>query len=278
MRREQVNVGGVTVSYLTEGAGWPLLLLHGAWENAVDWHWVLPELAQRYLVLAPDLPGTNEDDLVSDKSPDYYAGFIGQFLDALGLHQAILVGNSLGGLAAIRFAATTSDRVAAVVLVDSVGLGPEISPIARMPALPGVGESMMLWAMTPWGAMQRTWSRACLYFAHPSLAPSEWLAEQNRLARRPRFLSHWLDVYRSIIGPQGQRVVVLDQLDGLEMPSLVVWGEQDRALPVSQGQEAAKRLPQGQLALISDCGHLPQLERPDEFVHTVSSFLAKAVV
>ena len=70
-------------------------------------------------MLASDLPGTNEDDLVSDKSPDYYAGFIGQFLDALGLHQAILVGNSLGGLAAIRFAATTSDRVAAVVLVDS---------------------------------------------------------------------------------------------------------------------------------------------------------------
>lgn len=277
MRRETTNVGGLRVSYLTEGAGWPLLLLHGAWGSAVEWKSVLPEFAHRYLVLAPDLPGSGESDTPPDTSPDYYVRFIGQFLDALGLNQTILVGNSLSGLAAIRFAATTSHRVAAVVLVDSAGLGPEVAASSRLVAMPGVGDSMTFWAMMPWGAVQRAWMRATYLFADPARVPPEWFAEQNRLAQRPRFLSHWLAVNRSVIGLQGQRMVLLDQLGSLNMPSLVVWGEQDRLFPVAQGRAAALRLPRGQLAVIPDCGHLPQVERPDQFLEAVGTFLGKAV-
>lgn len=277
MRRETVNVGELRVSYLTEGAGWPLLLLHGVWGSAIEWQWVLPEFARRYLVLAPDLPGSGASETPPESSPDYYARFIGQFLDALGLNQTILVGNSLGGLAAIQFAATTAHRVAATVLVDSAGLGSEIAPTNRLIALPGVGDSMMFWAMMPWGAAQRAWLRATYLFAHPSRVPPEWLAEQNRLALQPRFLSHWMAVYRSVVGLQGQRVVVLDQLGSLNMPSLVVWGERDRLFPVAQARSAAARLPRGQLAVIPDCGHLPHVEQPDLFRETVGAFLGKAV-
>ena len=106
--------------------------------------------------------------------------------------------------------------------------------------------------------MQRTWSRACLYFAHPSLAPSEWLAEQNRLARRPRFLSHWLDVYRSIIGPQGQRVVVLDRWTVWRCQ--VSWsGRTGSEASRLSGPRGRQGLPQGQLARSPTAAIFPNL-------------------
>ena len=86
------------------------------------------------------------------------------------------------------------------------------------------------------------------------------VSEQYRLARTPGFLAAQLAALRAELDPLGQREVLLDELPGLTMPTLLVWGERDRVLPVSQARPALARLQKGSLEIIPDCGHLPQVE------------------
>ncbi|WP_196511589.1 alpha/beta hydrolase [Nostoc sp. NZL] len=140
--------------------------------------------------------------------------------------------------------------------------------------LPLYGELAIAWSKTPLGAKQRAWSRAALLFANPLQVPNAWLAEQERLGLVPGFLEANLSILRSQISVLGQKQIILDYLPKLEMPTLVVWGINDLVLPNYQAQDAVSRLKQGHLALIPNCGHLPQVERPELFTDALNQFLA----
>lgn len=103
--------------------------------------------------------------------------------------------------------------------------------------------------------------------------PAEWLEEQCRLARLPGSLEAGLKTLRSRIGLRGQREVLLERLPGLTVPTLVLWGNRDRVVPVLQARDAVARLRDGSLEIIPDCGHLPQVERPEQFVAALGRFL-----
>ena len=210
---------------------------------------------------------------VADYLPAFFARFAAAYLDALGIEGATVAGNSLGGHVALRLALSEPERVSALCLIDGVGLGREASYALRLPTIPGYGDPAIAWSKTPLGAAQRAWLKAQLLFAGPERAPAEWMKEQQRLAQLPGFLEAALAALRAQLDLGGQREVLLDQLPRLEIPTLVVWGESDRILPVSQAREAVALLKQGSLELIPDCGHLPQVERPDHFVEVVSRFL-----
>jgi len=106
-----VEAGGLSVRYLVAGEGPPLLLLHGAGENALDWRWVMPDLAAAHSVYAPDLPGSPGSAIpATGYSPGFFERFVAAFLDALGLERATMIGNSLGGLAALRLALSEPAR------------------------------------------------------------------------------------------------------------------------------------------------------------------------
>jgi 2-hydroxy-6-oxonona-2,4-dienedioate hydrolase len=269
---ERTNVGGRSTRYLTAGEGPPLVLLHALGDNALDWSWVLPALSRGYRVYAPDLPGIGGGS-AADYSPASFASFVGAFLDALGIERAAVVGNSLGGLIALRLALSDPARVSALGLIDSAGLGRSVSPALRAPTLPGYGELAIAWARTPPGAAGRAWLRANLLFAHPRRVPAEWMAEQQRLAQRPGFLEASLAALRAQIGPTGQREVLLEDLPSMSVPALVVWGARDRIFPGHQARKAAGRLERGSLVFIPGCGHLPQVERPDLFADVLGRFL-----
>ena len=123
------------------------------------------------------------------------------------------------------------------------------------------------------GAYQRAWGRAALFFARPARVPREWLAEQCRMARSPGHLEAHLSVLRALVGPWGQREVLVDRLPSLEMPTLVVWGARDRVLPESQAKQAVPLIRKGSLSLIPNCGHLPHVECPEPFVASLQRFL-----
>ena len=113
-----------------------------------------------------------------------------------------------------------------------------------------------------------------MLFAHPpGSVPREWLAEQCRLARSPGYLEAHLTVLRALVDPGGQREVLVNRLPLLEIPTLVVWGARDRVFPKSQARDAVAHLPQGSLAVIPDCGHMPHVECPDQFLAALSEFL-----
>jgi pimeloyl-ACP methyl ester carboxylesterase len=86
-----------------------------------------------------------------------------------------------------------------------------------------------------------------------------------------------LTVLRALVDPGGQREVLVDRLPGLEIPTLVVWGARDRVFPESHAREAVAQLPEGSLALIPECGHMPHVECPDRFLAALDGFLLKRV-
>src|ERR671933_2508314 len=106
VQEQEIEAEGLPARYLTAGEGPPLLLLHGVGDNALDWRWVMPALARRYRVYAPDLPGSGGSAKPdADYSPAFFTRFVAAFLDALGVDRAAaVVGNSLGGLVGLRLA------------------------------------------------------------------------------------------------------------------------------------------------------------------------------
>ena len=222
---QTVEVDGLPIRYLTAGEGPPLMLLHGAGDNALDWQWVLPDLGATHRVYAPDLPGSpNSARPAADYSPAFFTRFVAEFLDTLGIERAAFIGNSLGGLIALRLALSEPKRVKALILVDSAGLGRAVNPAFTSVNVPGLGEAAMPLWRTPIGAYQRAWGRATLLFARPGNVPREWLAEQRRLAVSPGYLEAHLTALRAQVDPGGQREVLIDWLYLMKMPTLVVWG------------------------------------------------------
>ena len=276
VEEQKIEVDGLPTRYLTAGTGPPLVLLHGAGDNALDWRWVMPALAATHRVYAPDLPGSPDSARpAADYSPGFFERFVAGFLDALDIERAAMVGNSLGGLVALRLALSAPARVTALVLVDSAGLGRAVNPVFTSVNVPGLSEAAMPLWRTPIGAYQRAWGRAALLFARPGSVPREWLAEQRRLALSPGYLEAHLTALRAQVSPGGQREVLVDQLSLLKVPTLVVWGARDRVFPESQARDAAARLHEGSLAVIPDCGHMPHVECPDLFVAALDEFFGE---
>ena len=275
VEEQSTDVGGMPARYLRAGTtGTPLLLLHGVGDNAFDWRWVMPALASTHRVYAPDLPGSGGSARpLDDYSPAFFTRFVAAFLDALGVDHAAVIGNSLGGLVGLRLALAEPQRVTALGLVSSGGLGREVTYALRSLALPGYGKLAVAWGKRRPGAAQRALGRAALVFARPRGAPREWIEEQYRLARLPGFLEAQLATVRAQVGLKGQREVLVDRLAQLERPTVVVWGTRDRVLPYSQAKEAVSRLQEGYLELIPECGHLPAVEQPERVVSVLGRFL-----
>ncbi len=175
LREHRIDVDGLPTRYLTAGeSGPPLVLLHGVGDNALDWRWVIPALARSHRVYAPDLAGSGgsakpED---ADYSPGFFERFAASFMDALGIERAAVVGNSLGGLVALRLTLSEPERVTALGLVAGAGLRRRVSPALRSLSLPGYGGLSAAWGRTRPGAVQRTLGRAGLIFARPRRVPA----------------------------------------------------------------------------------------------------------
>lgn len=277
VEERRIAVGGLSTHYLTAGHGAPILLLHGDGESAMDWCRAIPAFARSHRVLAPSLPGHGSSARWDgDHSPEFFAEFVRDFLAAVGAAEGItVVGNSLGGAIAVRYALEHSDRVRALILVDSLGLGREINRLPALQVIPGLGELSVALSRTRRGAGAYARMRAHFAFADARRAPSDWLAEQRRLARVRGVLDTSLAAKRKVIGVRGQKALVLDALPRLTMPALVLWGEGDRLLPPAHAYAATERLPRGTHNVIAGAGHLPQLEQPERFVDAVVSFLSE---
>ena len=138
MRRREITANGERIVYRTGGKGPLLLLVHGLAGSSVAWRRVMPALSMQFSVLAPDLLGQGESDKPQgDYSLGAHANTLRDLLDALGHEQATVIGQSLGGGVAMQFAYQFPERCERLVLVDSGGLGWEVTFYLRMLTLPG---------------------------------------------------------------------------------------------------------------------------------------------
>lgn len=277
VRDRRVMVDGMSIQYLEAGTGTPLLLLHGYEQSATSWRWVIPVLARTHRVLALSLPGHGDSaPAVGGYAPGRdLAPFVADFLDILDVGPLDVVGNSVGGAVALRLALADPDRVRTLTLVDSAGLGREVHPLLALDTLPIVGELAILLSRMPGGHVQRTSMSAAMLFAQPWRVPAEFFTEQHAVARRPGHLEASTAMARALFDATGQREVLLDRLHTLTMPTLVVWGERDYVLPACHARVAVDRLRHGRLSLFADCGHLPHVERPDQFAAVLIEWLTE---
>lgn len=262
----------ISTEYLMAGGGPSVVFLHGIADSAHTWQWVIPALAQNYRVFAPSFPGFGQSGKPALwYSSEFFTRFVLAFLDALGLQRVCIVGNSLGGLVAMRLALSAPARVSALGLVGSAGLGRAVSMTMRLLSLPGMRKLATLWYRTSLGAQIWESQLSAMLFVQSS--PSGWRDRLRQMARMPGYLEAVTATTASAVNLRGQREILLDQLSKLTVPTLVLWGERDRIVPVRHAQAAVARLVQGRLEVLPDCGHLPQVEQPNRVADILGDFL-----
>lgn len=271
---QHVSIHGHDMAYRLEGSGPVLLLLHGIAGSSRTWRDVIPRLTDRFTVIAPDLTGHGHSEKpIGDYSLGAFASGIRDLLEVLSIDRATVIGQSFGGGVAMQLVYQHPERCERLVLVDSGGLGREVSWLLRLMALPGSEYVMPVifpsfvrdWGDNLFrmidergirmGRITEMWS------AYASLAESE-----NRQA--------FARTIKSVIDPGGQTVSAMDRLYlASPMPTLIIWGDRDDIIPVSHAYAAHQAMPGSRLVIIEGVGHFPQIEAPEQFVDALVDFI-----
>jgi pimeloyl-ACP methyl ester carboxylesterase len=271
----EITLHGHPVTYHQAGDGPVVLLIHGITSSSRTWRAVMPALAEHYTVIAPDLLGHGQSAKPrGDYSLGAYASGIRDLLVALGVPRATVVGHSLGGGVAMQFTYQFPDRVERLVLVDSGGLGGEVSLVLRAATLPGAEIVLPLLASRPVRGASAALGGALGRLGLRASADVRGLAEGfdslgDGAARRA-----FVHTARSVIDPAGQRVDATDRLYLSEnIPTLIVWGERDRMIPVEHGRAAHALMPGSRLELFERAGHFPFNDEPQRFAALLHDFV-----
>ncbi len=275
-----VTAGGVRTSYLEAGdpSARPIVALHGLGATNASMLPAVWDLAADHHVIAPDLPGHGASAAPNGRyDARFFARWLTGFLDELGLDDAILMGNSLGGRISLEIALAHPARVQALVL-----LAPAVAfrrlrqfvPVVRLvrPELAGLPLPMTR------GVAARG-LRAM--FAEPSrLSQQAYAAAAGEFVRVYRDRRHRVAFYAAL------RQIYLDdafgtdgfwtRLTSLEVPALFIWGGRDRLVPARFERWVTEAVPAATSVVFPDCGHVPQFERPEETTALTRTFLAGA--
>jgi pimeloyl-ACP methyl ester carboxylesterase len=275
-----VDVNGLRVHCLTAGGtGSPLVLLHGGGIDSASftYRYIIGPLAEEQRrVFALDWPGYGQSDRPDlDYSMRFFIDFLGQLMVTLGLERASLVGISMGGGAALGFALHSPQCVEKLVLVDSYGLGSQV-PWGRLGYLmvrtPLLNE--LTYALLRRSRTMVRWSLYGLVYDRRTVT-EEVVEETDRLLDDPHMGRAWRSFQKSEVGWGGLRTDFSDQLSALMMPTLLVHGAHDRTVPVAWAHRAQDCIPDCELRVFSECGHLPPREHSEEFARVVERFLAR---
>jgi len=263
MKARELTVDRIRLHVVEAGEGPALVLLHGLSATHANWEYTIRAFADRWHVVAPDLPGHGRS--AKPDAPytiDFYAGVIRSLGRELGIDEAVVIGNSLGGQIAIELGLAYPAWTRALVLA---------APAGRF----GAGVQAMRWAI---GAAARP---AVLRIALPwALArgvhdPSLPACEERRRILVERLVAEDYPgfaraITRSLVGSIAAGHQPLAQLT---QPTLLVWGRNDRLVGLSGSRRVLRALPHARLAVLERCGHLPMLEQPQQFNRVVADFL-----
>jgi len=272
-----IDIAGTTIRYRVTGCGTPVLALHGIGQSLDDWTEQHDRLARNHTVYSLDLPGFGYSDRMPGTATlNRLASFLPLFLDGVGVTSPVTVlGNSLGGAVAMTLAVNHPDRVAALVLANSAGFGPEVALALRLLSVTAIGRVLIH------PSLKNTTRTVQSLFSDRSLATIERIRHSYALSQRPAHsetlldLAHDLGTVRGIRSPWRQ--ALLAALTKLDIPTLIVWGDRDRVLPSAHLAAAVLALPRAESHLFDRTGHMPQIERPDEFAALVEEFLSRRV-
>jgi pimeloyl-ACP methyl ester carboxylesterase len=282
MDARRIVVQGLRTRVLEEDGGRdgdPIVLIHGVGGWAENWRAVMAPLAATgRRVIALDLPGFGESERPSRVryfGPDdaFYPAFVLAAMDELGIARAHVSGNSMGGAVAFMTAVTGPERVSSLVLIAPGGLGRDIPFSLRACTLPGFG---LLARLPHRSDAAHDVLRTCFHDAN-RITPE--LYDEAIRYGDPSF-PEFIRALAAGVGIRGVRRSVRDawisRAPRYGGPVLIIWGREDRVLPVSHLDELRGVLPRAEVHVIERCGHIAMAERPDEFLRVTVPFLARA--
>jgi pimeloyl-ACP methyl ester carboxylesterase len=265
---EIIDLAGRRTHFVERGEGSPVILIHGF---NLDWHtWSanLDALASHFKVYALDLWGQG----LSTREPlDYgfplFAEQLRLFMDALAIERASLVGHSMGGGTSIVFSLHHRPRVEKLVLLDSSGIPTELPFRAKIFRLPGVAELLM---SLPTDRIRRM-NLTDIWIHQSDRLTDERYAEFTRYQKIRGTTEALLSILRrDFFNTLRDEIRALGQMD---VPTLIIWGREDRSLPLRCGEEMHRLMPASRLEIIDDAGHLANFDRPSIFDRLVIDFL-----
>jgi pimeloyl-ACP methyl ester carboxylesterase len=271
---QYVNVAGIKTRYWSVGAtGTPILLIHGAGGSADYWHRNIFALSQQHQVYALDWVGSGKSDKPETTyTYDDLTQFVAQFMDAVALSSANIIGTSGGGIIAMKLAARMAERVQKLILVGSAGLGKALGFGMRVSAIPGIGEALN----RPSRATAKFLIRQCAYNSEQFLSDEFVDLVDRNLPLE--VLQFQLRTFRTSANFWGMKPEFLSDIRGdlpkIKAPTLILWGKQDQITPVSGSEVAVNEIPGATLHLFDNCGHWAYLEHTDEFNQLVFEFLS----
>ncbi len=261
MTEHTITVNGLPVHYLEAGAqhGRTIMLLHGGIGTAAtNWQPAMTMLADEFHLYAPDLPGFGQTAPIPAESVQGLVDWLQTFMRTIGVEQAVMVGNSFGGLLARLTGANFPQITPAVILVNG-GTIPEVpallKTLSRIPGLSNLTYTLLGRMATGRGTLER------LIHVKSVLTPQFRSAAAANAPGFARFMK---------LTTAG----IPEKIDPL-VPTLILWGVSDGFTSVDEAKTMKGQIPGAKLVEIEDCGHVPQLETVEVFAFQVSQFLSK---
>ncbi len=264
----RLPIAGVSTAVLEGGSGPPVVLLHGPGEFGGKWLRVIPQLVTTHRVIAPDLPGHGESDVVDGGlDVDGLRAWLSGLIERTCPSAPTLVGHVLGGAIAARFAVTHGDQLARLVLVDSLGL-------ARFRPAPAFALTLIGFLARPSERSYTRFMRQCSFdldgLRHDMADLWEPYAAYNlQLARSPN-----AKIAGRLMRRVGVPAVPADDLARIPVPTTLIWGRQDRANRLRIAEDASARYG-WRLLVIEDCADDPPRDRPAAFLQALNAALAE---
>ncbi|HET9418202.1 MAG TPA: alpha/beta hydrolase [Chthoniobacterales bacterium] len=254
-----VTIFGVKIHYVDVGAGPTVILLHGLADDLGVWQSIIQTLAAKHRVIALDQVGFGRSDKpLLCYQANTFVDFLDGFLNELKIDRASLVGNSLGGWIAAAFELEHPERVERLILSDAAGYA----------ALAKTMNPRALSAL-------RLASREDIRYLGPLTFHDKRFYEDVGLAFKQRVTAGDSYTVSQLLDSMIRGEDVLDgRLGAIEKPTLIVWGHEDKLIPLSFGERFHKEIAGSKLRVIDNCGHMPHVECPKDFATAVLEFLS----
>ena len=263
----------VKLFYQEEGKGPPLLLIHGFGASTYTWRYVAPALAQTHRVIAVDLKGFGQSDKPFDERYSVFdqAELLAQLIEDKDLRNLTLVGHSFGGGIALLLALEANERlegrITRLVLLDSIAYPQNIPVFFRLLDMPLVSQLGV--RMVPPSVQTRV-ALKIAYLDDSKIDPDEveiYAAPLKTAAGKHAIIHSARQIMPKDLAEIAQRY------NTIELPTLILWCDHDRIVPLEVGLKLRRTLPNSTLRLVEDCGHMPQEEQPASTLKLLKGFI-----
>jgi pimeloyl-ACP methyl ester carboxylesterase len=266
---KRIEVLGAHTNYFDEGAGEPLLLLHGSGLGVsayANWGRTMPVLAEKFRVIASDVAGFGYSDPPEDTSYslDYWVEHTIALLDALGVERTSIIGNSFGGALAIALTSQHPERVHRVLLMGSTGVEFVPPDVFGFDLSKGLTHEVMTQMVQ-------------LFTVNPETITGDMVELRLQTALRPQNMRRQARLFPG--DAKVSRVTSLltpeDRIASIKQPVLLVHGRNDRIVPLTTSRRFHELLPNADLHIFANCGHWSQLDRAVDFNALAIAFLGQ---